>query len=146
MADRGLRIAAEDEADLQVLSAALQDAIFRIGDVRYEPRARSFTLLVNRYRWEKSRKRAERVRAALIVSGVLSVRSRNVQLDDPERVGSVLALSFAPEGEPPSGLLQLFLAGGGDIAMPVEALDVKLMDLSAPWAALARPDHERGGR
>ena len=47
-----LRLLAEDAEDLKVLSAALQDAVAKIGDIHYEPPARRLTLALNRYRWE----------------------------------------------------------------------------------------------
>ena len=36
---RPLRLLAVDHDDLQIVSAALQDAIAHVGDIRYEPKA-----------------------------------------------------------------------------------------------------------
>jgi alanyl-tRNA synthetase len=44
---RGLRLLAQDEADLRAISAALQDAVATMGDLAYDPKARSFTAVVN---------------------------------------------------------------------------------------------------
>ena len=52
MAKPGLRLLAEDEEDLKIISAHVQDAVVRVGDLAYLPKARRFALLLNRYRWE----------------------------------------------------------------------------------------------
>ena len=49
---RPLQLLAQDEEDLGVLSAALQDAVAKIGDISYEAAARRLTLTFNRFRWE----------------------------------------------------------------------------------------------
>ena len=58
-----LKLLAEDNDDLQVISAALQDAVARIGDISYEQVPRRLTIAFNRFRWEKGKAR-ERVRTA----------------------------------------------------------------------------------
>ena len=47
-----LRLLAQDVEDLAVISAALQDAVTRIGDIQWESAARCLTLSFNRFRWE----------------------------------------------------------------------------------------------
>ena len=75
-----LRVKAEDQDDLTVISAALQDAVGQLGDFSFDPRSRRFLMVVNRYRWEAARpgKRGERVRTALEVDSVLAAKSRNL--------------------------------------------------------------------
>jgi hypothetical protein len=141
MAGKSLRLAAEDAEDLRALSAALQDAVARIGDLAFDPKARSFTALVNRYRWE-DQSRPERVRSALRLDGVLHVRARGVKLEAREAVANLLALEFQPAVEPPGGVLRLVLSGGGEIAAEVECIDASLIDLTPPWRAKGKPKHE----
>jgi len=138
---RPLRLLARDEEDLTVLSAALQDSVARVGDVRFEPKARTLTLALNRYRWEQAGGAGERVRAVLQFGGVLGVRSRNVRRDQGDAVISVLSLGFAP-GEPPGGVLTVTLAGGGDLQADIECIDAVLSDVSDAWPARAAPKHE----
>ena len=45
-----LRLLAQDADDLAVLSAALQDAVAKIGDIAFEPSARRLTVAFNRFR------------------------------------------------------------------------------------------------
>ncbi|MEO8812306.1 MAG: DUF2948 family protein [Caulobacteraceae bacterium] len=136
-----LRLLAEDADDLAVISAALQDAVTRIGDIRWEPRGRRLTIAFNRFRWEAEAGAGERVRAALQLGGVLAVKARNLR---PEATGAVLellALAFEP-GEAPGGRVTFTFADGGDLAASVECIDAALADLSAPWPAPHTPGHD----
>jgi hypothetical protein len=140
-ADRPLRLIAESEDDLPVLSAALQDAAGQLGDFVYEPKARRFTIALNRFRWEAAKnRRGERVRAALQIASVLEASSQRLKQGAPDAVVSLLAMTFEP-GEAPGGVLLLTFAGGGALRLSVECIDVTLADVSAPWAAARRPDH-----
>ena len=91
-----LRLIAQDADDLPVLSAALQDAVAKIGDIAYEPAARRLTIAFNRYRWEARGRTRERVRAGLQFGGVLQVKARKLRRDAPGAVVELLALSFEP--------------------------------------------------
>lgn len=134
-----LRLLAEDADDLAVISAALQDAVGKVGDIAFEPRARRLTVVTNRYRWEG--KGGERVRCALQVGSVLGVQTRRIRRDARPAVVELLAITFEP-GEAPSGSLTLTFAGGGDIRVQVECVDVILADLSDPWSTPRSPTHE----
>ena len=139
-----LRLLAEDPGDLQVISAALQDAVAKVGEIRFDPAARTLTLACNRFRWEAKggRGRAgERVRSALQLGGVTAVRSRKVRLDAPGAVVSVLAVAWEPASEPPGGALVITLAGGGELRADAETLDAVLADVSDPWPARSTPAH-----
>lgn len=135
-----LRLLAEDAEDLRVISAALQDAVAKVGDLAFDARARTLTLAVNRYRWEDGRRR-ERVRSALQFGSVLSVRSRNLRRDAPGAVIELLSLTFEPD-EAPGGTVVITLAGNGEIRTEVEALEAVLADVSPPWPARREPRHE----
>lgn len=142
-AARPLRLLAEDAQDLEVISAALQDAVARIADLSFEPAPRRFTLTVNRFRWEAGARPPERVRSALQFAGVLGVKSRGAPIGDPDAVVALLAIGFEPSGglDDPSGAVHLKLAGGGDIRLQVECVDAVLADVSEPWAAIRAPRH-----
>jgi hypothetical protein len=144
MTDRQpLRLLAEDDADLQVISAALQDAISTVGEISYEAQARRLTIALNRFCWECSGSEPIRIRAGLQIGGVLGVKSRDVPRD-PQMMISILALTFEPQPDPenPGGAVLIHLAGDGDIRVEVECVDAVLSDLSAPWPAQASPAHQ----
>jgi hypothetical protein len=140
-----LKLMAEDAADLDIIAAAAQDALLRVGDVSYDKKARRFAAMINRFRWEQAGEKGpfERVRSALSFEGVLSVKSRKVRMDSPDAVASLLSVSFMPDAEPPGGNVRLVFAGGGEIALEVECLDALLMDMGAAWRTPRRPDHEK---
>lgn len=141
-----LRLMALDEADLAVISACLQDAVFKIGDTAWQKTpsgAGTFTLEANRFVWEGSarRKDNERRRALLAIKDVRAVRSRGIDRDKKDEVLSLLAVRFAPSGDEPAGTLELVLSGGGSIALEVECIEVELADVSGSWGTGFRPRH-----
>ena len=146
---RPLRLLAEDAEDLEVISASLQDAVAKVGDIRFEPAARRLTIALNRYRWEAGEGRpgrvgaGERVRAGLQLGGVISVKARRLKREPKDAVVELLAVKFEP-GEAPGGQVILSFAGGADLAAEVECLDAVLADLSAPWSTRRTPRHEAG--
>jgi hypothetical protein len=140
MTPRPLRLLAEDADDLEVMSAALQDAVTRIGDIRWEKDARRLTIAFNRFRWECAQGRGERVFTGFQLGGVEGVRARNLRMDAREAVLELLALTFEP-AEPPGGRITFAFADGGDLAVEVECVDAALADLSDPWRAPHKPGH-----
>lgn len=137
-------LAAEDAEDLQIISAKLQDAVGRVGDLVWLPKARRFAALLNRFKWENKRKSDNlRVRSGLYFNGVLSARSHKIMRGHPDAVLSLLAITFKAKGaEDPGGTVEMIFAGGGTIQLEVEALDAGLSDVSGEWAALGRPEHK----
>lgn len=134
-----LHLLAEDPEDLSVISAALQDAVAKVGDISYEARSRRLTIAFNRFRWEGGER--QRVRSALQIGGVLSVQARRIRRERREGVLELLAIAFEP-GEPPGGILTLSFAGGGDLRATVECVDAVLADVSPPWPTPRAPRHE----
>lgn len=143
-----LKLLAADVADLEVISAAAQDALVRAGDIVYDQRARRFSAQLSRFRWEKANAHGpyERVRAALAFEGVLGVKTLNFRREPADAVADILALRFEADEEPPGGTVRIVLAGGGEIALDVEALDAALIDLGPVWPTQRRPDHDRAER
>ena len=138
-----VRLAAADAEDLEVLSARVQDAAGKLRDFVWLPKRRRFVAALNRFRWEDGKGNGTRVRAALRFDSVSKVQSSHVKRGAPDAVVSLLAIRFVPNKEgDPAGVIELVLAGGGAIRLAVECIDAELADLSGPWAAVARPDHE----
>lgn len=133
-----LKLLAEDADDLAIMAAALQDAVAKIGDVVFEPRAKRLTVAFNRYRWEGEG--GERVRSALQIGSVLGVKARRLRRGAKDAVVELLTIGFDP-GEAPGGVLALNFAGGGDLRVTIECVDAILMDISAPWPTKRSPGH-----
>ncbi len=136
-----LKLAAADAEDLGILSARLQDAVAQLKNVTWLPKKRRFAAVVNRLQWEAGGK--TRVRAGLHFDGVLKVQSQKVKLGAGEAIVSLLALRLEPNGgEDPGGIIEIVLAGGGAFRLTVECIDAELADMTGPWAARGKPDHE----
>lgn len=143
-----LYLAALEPDDLTVIAALVQDAVFPITEMTWQPKLRRFALLVNRFRWEdrdaadRAGRAYERVRALLVVGEVTRVASQGIDRHERDTVLSLLDLSFEP-GPDGTGRVLLTLAGDGAVALDVEALDVTLKDVTRPYAAPAHkaPDH-----
>ena len=141
-ADRPVRLAAQDGDDLKVLSALVQDAVFPVTEMRWDPKRRRFALLLNRFRWE-DRARAdaagdyERVQSVLMVQDVQAVASNGIDRNDRDLILSLLAIEFQA-AEDGAGHLHMILAGDGEIRLAVECLDVVLSDVTRPYRAPSR--------
>lgn len=143
-----LKLIALDAEDLQVISAHLQDAVGRIGDISYEKGARRFVMLLNRFDWARTGKKAsskpgegyERHQSALRFEKVKVVRTLKVERSKPNEVLSLLAIGFE-EVEAPSGTVTLFFSGGPQITLDVEYIEAELRDLGAAWTTKRRPRH-----
>lgn len=136
-----LRLLAQEAEDLELLSAALQDAIAHIGDIKYEPAARRLTVLFNRFRWEvEEGMPAERVYAALQLGDVGRVQHRGLASEDRGALVCCLAMEFEP-GEAPGGAVLLMFSGGHEMRIEVECVDAVLADVSDPWPTTRAPEH-----
>jgi hypothetical protein len=139
----GLRLLAQDEEDLRIISAHLQDAVIRMADLVYLPRQHRFVAILNRFCWEGCPEGSlgERVQTGLHFDGVLKVRSQDVRQDDPEAVAVLLAIDFSPAGDG-GGTIDFILCGGGRIRLEVECIEASLRDITDPRPAVGRPEHQ----
>ncbi|NQY39865.1 MAG: DUF2948 family protein [Henriciella sp.] len=146
---RALRLIAEEAADLEVISSAVQDSVLKAENLKFDRKRRRFTLEVNRFQWEDSTSKRGpqgRVRALLAFDGVLSVKTRAITKADPDLVLSILSLTFEPATEPPGGTISILFSGDGELALEVEAIDATLLDSAYEWSTRQRPDHDKKRR
>ena len=143
--DDRLRLIALDADDLAVLSAYVQDAVLKVGDMSWRRREKHFILTMNRFAWDalggSRRKRDyQRRRAALHFARVEGIRSVGIDRAESETVLELLAVRFEPREEP-SGDVVLDFAGGPTIRLSVECLEVQLTDLGPTWSTAHVPRH-----
>jgi len=146
-----LKLIAFDADDLAVVSAHLQDALLKIGDMAYMPAERRFAAVGNRFDWVDALKDGKtgkpdyvRRRAGLRFERVLAAKLQGVDLERKDTVLALLAISFEP-GEAPGGSITLRFADGGAIRLDVECIEVELKDLGPAWRATSKPNHPDGG-
>jgi hypothetical protein len=144
---RPLAIKAEDEADLRILSALVQDAILPGNEISHDPKSRRLALLINRFRWEDAGEAEiqgrgfERVRSLLIVNDVMHLKSDGIDRDD-DTVLELLSIDWQP-AEDGMGQLALNFAGDGTLLAEVECINLDLRDVTQPYRAVSgkAPQH-----
>lgn len=142
MAD--LKLLALDKDDLGIVSAHMQDSVFRVADLSYDRRARQFTAVVNRFVWEQAdrkKKGFERRRSVISFKRVEAVRSLDINRHNPDEVYCLLTIRFDQKGEGPEGTVELTLAGGAAISLDVECIEVQMLDTGGAWATERMPQH-----
>lgn len=122
----GLKLLAETGEGLQVISAALQDAIMKVGSMRFDASAQTFTLIISRYMHEKEG--GLRVKSGLQFNNVLAVKVKGIDRSDPDAYLVLLSITFRPESEEPSGDIVMTFAGGGEACLKAEFIEVRLVD------------------
>lgn len=139
-----LKLIAFDAGDLAVISAHLQDAVLRVGDMAYLPSEMRFALLANRFDWLEAesarRNEFQRRRTGLRFERVLEARSTKLDLAAKETCLELLAIEFEP-GDPPEGFVVLHFAGGAAVRLRVECIEAELADQGAAWITRSKPDH-----
>ncbi len=145
-----LKLVALDKDDIEVVSAHVQDALIKIGDIFWQPREHRFVMALNRFDWmaaaDKSSPVADyrRCRTALRFERVVCCKSRNLDQSNKDARLNLLAVEFA-ERDSPAGIVTLTFSGGGAIRLEVECLEAELADLGEVFAAEICPDHFAAG-
>jgi hypothetical protein len=143
-----LKLLALDEDDLRIVSAHMQDAVFKSGDLTYDRKAGQFILEANRFVWEKASEKAkgfERRRALLVFKRIEAVRTLGIDRKSPDSVQNLLAIEFKKRGDGPEGTILLVLAGKAAIELDVECIEVQLADTGGAWETGLKPRHPAGG-
>jgi hypothetical protein len=139
------RLAAFDADDLNVISALVQDAVCKVGDIQWTPANGTVLIAMNRFKWEGGsgrvqHKNGERLRSVLHFSRVSAVRASGVDQANREGILSLLAVTFTPS-QAPSGTVELAFSGHATLRLDVECLEAALSDTDAVWSAVATPRH-----
>lgn len=139
-----LKLLALDAEDLEVVSAQVQDAVLKVGDIHWRAGENRLLIVLNRFAWEATGARPktfERRRSALDLTRVTAVKAQHLSPGRPDAVLELLAIRFT-ETVAPSGFVELVFAGGATLRADVECLEVGLTDLGAAWATTCCPNHD----
>lgn len=141
----GLNLLAQSIDDLKLLSASIQDAIVKVGEIFYDRDQRSLTIRLSRFRHEdrdgKKSEEAERVLSGLQIQDILSLASKNIDRSNPKAFMVLLSLDFTPADDGTGGVLQIMFAGDGMLRLELDCLDLSLMDVSKARATTIIPSH-----
>ena len=145
-----LKLIAFDADDLAVISAHLQDAVLKVGDIAYLPGQRRFSAVANRFDWADALKDGRnkpndyvRRQTALRFERVLGAKVQGIDLEKKNAVLALLAIGFEPVEAPdgPGGHVTLNFADGAAIRLQVECIEGELKDLGPVWSAKSMPQH-----
>ncbi|MEJ2374600.1 MAG: DUF2948 family protein [Pseudolabrys sp.] len=143
MSDDLLKFIVLDEEDLEVVSAHVQDAIVKTGEVLWRPQEKRVVVALSRFDWEGAQNgdpEYHRRRAALRFERVLACKCRDIDPAGKDVVLNLLAVEFA-ETDAPSGVVTLVFSGGKALRLEVECLEAELADLGPSWSAAGCPAH-----
>lgn len=145
-----LKLIALDADDLSIVSAYVQDALTKVGDVTFRPAEKQFILPLRRFVWEREGGRLrkphnERRNSVLHFDRVLGVKATGIDRAKKDEVLSLLAIQFEAGDMPagaPGGAVDLVFAASATIRLEVEVVEARLTDLGGAWEATSRPDHK----
>ncbi|MCC7049108.1 MAG: DUF2948 family protein [Alphaproteobacteria bacterium] len=136
-----LRLRAQDDDDLAVLSACLQDALVAVRDIAYLPAERRLILSANRFRWEGADSQSERVRCGLVIDQVRTIRKKGIDQTLPGTLLSILALRRRGSDAVAGSEIEILFAGGAAMRISADAIRVQVRDMGAPYPTAWRPHH-----
>jgi hypothetical protein len=140
------RLRAEDADDLAVISACLQDALVAVRDLAFVQHDRTFLMVANRFRWERTSRPArgeagyQRTLCGITFAGVAGVSYHGFRRAEDERILSLLAIRPGGDGE--ENAIHLEFSGGATIRLEVDRLLCHAQDLGEPWPTPWQPSHD----
>jgi Protein of unknown function (DUF2948) len=135
MRPQALKLRAEDDEDLAVFSACLQDALAPVGDMAWLRDERRFVLVVNRFRWECKNVPCERTLAGICFENVENVQVRGFNRSEHERILELLAVHREDDA------IVLEFANRIQLRLEITNIRAVIEDLGEPWPTQWRPNH-----
>lgn len=150
-----LKLRAEDQEDLRVIAACLQDALIPLSDIHYVDSERRLILVANRFRWENCPdlpevpsaaadgiecSNYERVNCGILFDNITAVRRRGLDQRDRGRILELLTMSIET-GEAGRMAVVMLFAGGAAIRLEGENIKCRISDIGEPWPTQFRPNH-----
>jgi hypothetical protein len=135
-----LKLRAEDEEDIRVISAILQDAMVAVRDMVYAGEDRRFILIASRLRRESVTAGLERIRCGVWFDEVKTVWRQRFSPRDTERILVLLAIRCDR-----GNMLRIDFSGGAGIRLEVGRILCHLDDFGEPWPTRQAPRHPLQG-
>ena len=143
--EKKLKLIGENQKDLKIMSAYVQDSIVNIGDIVFLEKNRIFIMLVNRFMWEivdkEAHRQNKRIRCAIKFEGVLKVKSKKIDQKNKKKSLECLAIKCNEISNKNYEIIFLF-SGNGIITLIAEAIEVVLYDLGEAWNVKHIPKHK----
>ncbi|MBX6366798.1 MAG: DUF2948 family protein [Rhodospirillales bacterium] len=130
-----LKLRAEDEEDLAVFSACLQDALAPVSDMEWLREEKRFVMVVNRFRWECKDEPCERILAGICFDEVEDVKVQGFSRAERTRILELLALRRQGDA------VVFEFAEGARLRLATPRIRAVIEDLGEPWPTRWRPRH-----
>ena len=148
-----LRLAAKDEADLEVVSALLQDAIISGADMHYDAQHDCFMIVANRFCWERpaladmndsfGKALHERALCGVRINHVTAVQKRRWPADWRVAFLNFLALKLVAMPQQDSGcMMELSFSGGPSMRLTTKQIEIVVGDLDSGRPTNLQPRHD----
>ncbi len=148
-----LRLVAEDEVDLEVVSALLQDAIIAGADMHYDAQNNCFMIVANRFCWDRSALAdindssggavRERALCGVRINHVTAVQKQRWPADWRDAFLNLLALNLLAMPQQDSGFMMEFsFSGGPSMRLITEQINIVLGDLDSGRPTNLQPRHD----
>ena len=139
-----LKLKADDDNDLKVFAAYLQDSLTVSDDIRYLEKNKTFICIFNRFMWEDAEKGIfrdnKRIRSAFKINDAKSVKSKNITKKE-NKVLEFLTINIE-SSENKNININLLFSGNMTISVNVEAINATLEDFSDSWKTKIKPVHK----
>ena len=142
---KNLKLIANSNDDLRVISAHLQDAIVLPSDIAHLKKNRIFLIQLNRFMWEDVEKgvfrKNKRIRTILKFDNVIEVISKNISKTDKDKFLDFLAIESRQMPDK-NYEMELIFSGNSIIKIIAEVIEVTLDDQGEPWDTINKPQHK----
>ena len=145
MKAKNLKLIANSDEDLRVISAHLQDAIVSVKDIANLKKNKIFLMQLNRFMWEDVEKgvfrKNKRIRTILKFDNILKVNSKNIRQNGKDKFLDFLAIE---SNQMPDKNYEMKLIFAGDLIIKIlaELIEVTLDDQGDPWDTINKPQHK----
>ena len=142
MSYKNLKLLANSEEDLRVISAHLQDSITQVKNIAHLKKNRIFLIQFNRFMWEDIEKgvfrKNRRIQSVLKFDNILDVFSKNINQKKSDRFLDFLAIETKCLSDK-SYQIKLNFAGGILIKLNAEIIECFLEDQGESWETRNKP-------
>ena len=134
-----IKLFAKNSTDLKVIAALCQDSVGTSENIRRSKKDKSFSILINRFKWESSNQLKEnkgpplRVETVLFFRWVLSVKSRGLNKKGLGKYFYLLDINY--ESVDGINSIRLIFSGNVEILLEVEYLEAFMKDIGEVYYA-----------
>ena len=142
---KNLKLIANTNEDLRVISAHLQDSIASTENIANLKDNKIFLMQLNRFMWEDVEKgvfrKNKRIRTILKFDNIIEVNSKNISQTNKDNFLDFLAIE-SQQTPDENYEMKLIFSGDAIIRVIAEVIEVTLDDQGEPWDTKNKPKHK----